>query len=158
MFKFLRSKAKIFYWVIAATFILFLFLGGLTGRGCQPPGSGKYEAGVIGSVNGTRIMSQEFEFTYRQQLAQMRQGANTRDLTSNQYASARQMAWDYMVRNIIIEQAIQEYDIMVSDEEVLDTFQNNPPPELLAAYRDENGQVDLNRYFIHQQLMMKYLI
>ena len=41
MFKFLRSQAKIFYWVIAATFILFLFLGGMTGRGCQPPGAKK---------------------------------------------------------------------------------------------------------------------
>ena len=42
MFKFLRSQAKVFYWVIAGTFILFLFLGGMTGRGCQAPGTKKY--------------------------------------------------------------------------------------------------------------------
>ncbi|MBU8871911.1 MAG: SurA N-terminal domain-containing protein [Gemmatimonadales bacterium] len=151
MFKYLRSQAKIFYWVIAATFILFLFLGGMTGRGCQPPGADNYEAGVLGSVNGTKIMGQEYDYAYRQTLAQMRQGSSTRDLNANQYASARQMAWDYMVRDILLDQAIQEFGITVTDEEVLDTFQNNPPPELLNSYVDENGQVDLNRYFADLQ-------
>lgn len=152
MFKFLRSKAKVFYWVIAATFILFLFLGGMTSnRGCQPSGSNRMEAGVLGSVNGVNITGQEYDYTYRQTLAQMRQGAAGRELNPNQYASAREMAWDYMIRNILVEQALKEYDIKVTDQEVLDTFQNNPPPELLAAYRDELGQVDMNRYYADLQ-------
>jgi peptidyl-prolyl cis-trans isomerase D len=151
MFKFLRSQAKIFYWVIAATFILFLFLGGMTGRGCQPPGSNQLEAGVLGTVNGVNITGQEYDYTYRQTLAQMRQGAAARELNPNQFAQARDMAWDYMIRNILVEQAIEEYGIKVTDEEVLDTFQNNPPAELLAGYRNETGQVDMNRYYADLQ-------
>ena len=151
MFKYLRSQAKIFYWVIAATFILFLFLGGMTGRGCQPPGSDNLESGVIGTVNGTKIMGQDFEYAYRQMLAQMRQGSNSRELNANQYATARERAWEYMVRDVILEQAIKELSITVSDEEVIDVFQNNPPAELLAAYRDERGQVDYKRYYADLQ-------
>ena len=113
MFKLLRSRAKVFYWVIAITFILFLFLGGMTGRGCQPPGGNRYEAGVLGSVNGINITGQEYDYTYRQTLAQMRQGATSRELNPNQYASAKSMAWDYMVRNILIEEAIKEFDLFL---------------------------------------------
>ncbi len=90
MFKFLRSQAKLFYWVIAGTFILFLFLGGMTGRGCQAPGSASIEPGVVGSVNGDKIMSQQFDYAVRQQLALMRQQTNNQDLNANQYATASQ--------------------------------------------------------------------
>ena len=90
MFKFLRSQAKIFYWVIAATFILFLFLGGMTGRGCTAPGTRQAEPGVIGYVNGQQISAQQYEYAVRQQLNQMSQQAQGRDLNANQVALARE--------------------------------------------------------------------
>ncbi len=151
MFKFLRSQAKVFYWVIAASFILFLFLGGMTGRGCQAPGTKQYEAGVIGTVNGAKITTQQYDYGVRQQRAQMRQQAQNRDLTANQNALANQQAWDSLVQAAIFQQAIKEMGITVSDDEVLGVFENNPPPELLARYRDENGNVDINRYFADLQ-------
>jgi len=151
MFKFLRSQAKVFYWVIAATFILFLFLGGMTGRGCQAPGTKKFQAGVIGTVNGTDITGQQYDYAVRQQRGQMRQQAQNRELNANQNAAANQQAWDSLVQAAIFQQAIEERGITVSDAEVLSVFENNPPPELLAQYRDENGIVDMNRYFADLQ-------
>jgi len=151
MFKFLRSQAKVFYWVIAATFILFLFLGGMTGRGCQAPGTKRYEAGVVGTVNGAKITSQQYDYAVRQQTAQMRQRSQNRDLNANQFAAARQQAWDSMIQAAIFQQAIEERGIKISDDEVLSIFENNPPPELLAQYRDENGNVDMARYFADLQ-------
>ncbi|MFO7610515.1 MAG: peptidylprolyl isomerase [Candidatus Krumholzibacteriia bacterium] len=151
MFKLLRSKAKVFYWVIAGSFFLFLGLGGLTGRGCQAPGSNPYETGVIGSVNGRALSSQDYDFTVRQQTALMRQQTPGGELNANQYAAARERAWQEMVRNALVEEAIAKRKIKVSDQEVLDAFQNNPPMELLNAYRDENGAIDLERYFADLQ-------
>ncbi len=147
MFKFLRSQAKIFYWIIAGTFILFLFLGGMTGRGCQAPGSANIKPGVIGTVNGDQITGEQFDYAVRQQVAQMRQQAGNRDLNANQYAAANQQAWDALVRNLLIEQAVAARDIKISDDEVLDVFQNNPPAELLAQFRGEDGTVDMNAYY-----------
>ncbi|NCQ33819.1 hypothetical protein GW813_01830, partial [bacterium] len=69
MFKFLRSQAKVFYWVIAGSFVLFLALGGLTSRGCQAPGSHNYQPGVIGKVNGAKIMATDYDYTVRNQIA-----------------------------------------------------------------------------------------
>ncbi len=151
MFKFLRSQAKVFYWVIAATFILFLFLGGMTGRGCQAPGTKKIQAGVIGTVNGQDITAQQYDYAVRQQRAQMRQQGQNRELNANQMAAANQQAWDSMVQAAIFQQAIEEMGITVSDEEVLSVFESSPPPELLAQYRDEQGKVDMDRYFADLQ-------
>lgn len=151
MFKFLRSQAKIFYWVIAATFILFLFLGGLTGRGCQAPGVRHLEQGIIGSVNGITLSAQAYDNMVRQQTAAMRQQAAGNDLTSNQYAMARDRAWNALVQDAVIQAAVEDADIKVSDAEVLDIFQTNPPPELLSSYRNESGQVDIERYFADLQ-------
>lgn len=147
MFKLLRSKAKIFYWIIAGTFILFLFLGGMTGRGCQAPGTANIEPGVIGSVNGDKITGEQFDYAVRQQVTQMRQQGGNQDLNANQYAAANQQAWDALVRNLLIEQAVADRKIKVTDEEVLNVFQNNPPAELLAQFRTENGSVDMNAYY-----------
>ena len=151
MFKLLRSKAKIFYWVIAASFVLFLGLGGLTSRGCQAPGSGPSAAGVVGKVNGRPIAAQDYDYTVRQQTAALRQQIPGGDLNANQYATARERAWDMLVRNALLEQAIDDRGIEVSDAEVLDAFQNNPPMELLSAYRTEDGNIDLERYFADLQ-------
>lgn len=148
MFKILRSKAKIFYWVIAATFILFLFLGGMTSRGCNAPGtSGPDANAVIGSVNGDEITARQYDQMYRYYIQQLKQRAQGQPLNANQYATAGDQAWDNMVNSMLQEQAIEDLDIKVTDQEVLDTFTTDPPQELLQQYRQEDGSVDMNRYY-----------
>ncbi len=147
MFKFLRSQAKVFYWVIAGSFVLFLGLGGLTSRGCHAPGTQKYEPGVIGKVNGTKILAADYDDAVRQQVAYLRRQNPDRDLTADQYAMARQRAWDALVQNALVEQAIRKHKIKVSDQEVLDVLQHNPPQELLANFRDKDGKVNMDQYY-----------
>ena len=70
MFKFLRSKAKPFYWVIAASFIGFIFLawGMDYNSGQDGPNS---QNRVIGEVNGHSLTVQEYDFRYRDALTRM---------------------------------------------------------------------------------------
>lgn len=151
MFQFMRSRAKVFYWVIAASFLLFLALGGLTGRGCTAPGGKNVEMGVVGSVNGTKITAEAYDQAYRQQVAMMKQQAPDRDLNANQYAAAQEGAWDFAVQTALIDEAIAKRKIKVTDKEVLDAFRTNPPAELLAQYRTESGQIDMQRYYADLQ-------
>jgi peptidyl-prolyl cis-trans isomerase D len=153
MFKLLRSKAKVMYWFIAVTFLGFMAIGGMTSfnMSCLTGGPNMGDGTVVGSVNGQSISAQDYDFTVRQQTAVMRQQAPTGDLTANQYATARERAWDMLVRNALIEQAVADRKIKVSDQEVLDTFQNNPPMQLLDGYRDQNGAIDLERYYADLQ-------
>jgi peptidyl-prolyl cis-trans isomerase D len=152
MFKLLRSKAKFLYWFIAISFILFMGLTNMGGRGCQSSLQKGPEAGVIGSVNGSKILASEYDQYYRSLLAQMRQQSPTRDLNPNQYATAQQRAWDGLVRSRILDEAISEKKITVADDEVLDRFENNPPPQILANFRNpETGQIDMNSYYAELQ-------
>jgi hypothetical protein len=52
---------------------------------------------------------------------------------------------------VIVDQEIKQRKITVTEEEILDTFRNNPPPELLAGYVDESGQPDMARYYADLQ-------
>ncbi len=73
MFKLLRSKAKFIYWIIAASFILFIFLAwgaDFQGRGAR----GRPDAGiVVGQVNGSPITAQEWDQALQNYMARMRQ-------------------------------------------------------------------------------------
>lgn len=147
MFKLLRSKAKFLYWFIAISFILFMGVTNMGGQGCQDTLQKGPEAGVIGTVNGDRIFSQQYDQFYRSLLAQSRQQNNARDLNPNQYANAQQRAWDGLVRKLIMDQAIDQKKITVTDDEVLDRFENNPPPQLLSSFvNQETGTIDLDAY------------
>ncbi|MBK8166012.1 MAG: peptidylprolyl isomerase [bacterium] len=144
MFQFLRSRAKLFYWVIALSFLAFVYLG-FGDAGCNR-GGGQIASGVIGSVNGRQITAEDFENTVRQQVAMMRQQSPDRELNANQYAAAQDRAWESLVQQTIIDKAIADAKLKVTDQELLDRFLNDPPAEILQQYRDENGQIDIARY------------
>jgi peptidyl-prolyl cis-trans isomerase D len=146
MFKFLRSKAKIFYWVIAAAFILFIFLAwgmDVTGR---RGGRTSRDTGLVGSVDGLPITAYEYDRAYQDYLARMRQQNPDRELTANQRAGAAQQVWDAMVRDRIAEAEVRRLDLKATDDEILDILYNDPPPELLAQFKDEQGNPDLAAY------------
>lgn len=144
MFQFLRSRAKLFYWVIALSFLAFVYLG-FGDAGCNR-GGGQMASGVIGSVNGRQITAEDFENTVRQQVAMMRQQAPDREINANQYATAQDRAWESLVQQMIIDKAIADAKLKVTDQELLDRFLNDPPVEILQQYRDESGQIDIARY------------
>ncbi len=146
MFKFLRSNAKFFYWVIAATFIAFIFVAwgmDVAGGG----GAAGPAIGSIGSVDGVDISAQQYEMAVQQIQAGMRRNNPDRPLTANQVALAREQAWDQVVRETILYKEIAKRNLTVTDAEVLRIFKESPPPEILAAFADETGQPDLQAYY-----------
>ncbi len=145
MFKFLRSNAKFFYWIIAATFIAFIFVA--WGMDVAGSGSGPNRgATVIGSVNGVDIPAQQYEMAVRQLQANMTQNNPDRALNANQVALTRDQAWDQMVREVILLEELDRRDLKVTDDEVRRIFTENPPPALLQAFVDENGEPDMQAY------------
>ncbi|HPF35897.1 MAG TPA: peptidylprolyl isomerase [Candidatus Krumholzibacteria bacterium] len=144
MFKLLRSRAKFFYWIIALTFILFTFV--VWGAQCNQTPRQVSETRAVGKVNGEEITWQEYDTTQRNLMAQMRQGSQGRPVTANMRAQAMQNAWDQLVDAKIVNQAIDARGLQASDAEVLDMMKNNPPMEVLAQYRDQQGNVDMDAY------------
>lgn len=145
MFKFLRSNAKFFYWVIAATFIAFIFVAwGMDMSGSPAPG----RAGQpVGAVGGVEIPASVYDSTVREIQAQMRRNLPDGNLTNNQVAMAREQAWEQIVRDRIMAAEIEERGLAVTDQEILHIFQESPPPEILQAFVGENGQPDMQAYY-----------
>jgi peptidyl-prolyl cis-trans isomerase D len=148
MFKFLRSKAKVFYWVIAASFVVALGLGlGFGGsRGRRGP---RQDPNFVGSVNGVPISAMEWDSRLQQQLAQVRQQNSDRELTANQRAAAIQQVWDGMVRERIEQGEIARLKLTATKQDILHILRNEPPPELLSLprYQDENGNPNIEAYY-----------
>ncbi len=143
MFKLLRSNAKFFYWIIAGSFVLFIFLAwGMQYSGRQTGGGPR----DVGSINGQKISAEEWDSTYQRYMAYMRQQAPDRTLTPNQMAQASENIWQQLLRMKLEAAEIDDRGIKVSDQDILDVLRNNPPAELLQQYVDENGQVDREAY------------
>ncbi len=155
MFEMLRSKAKIFYWVIAVSFILFgvVFSYGGATSGCQSDsGNNPQNVGLVGKVNGAELTGSQYENMYARIMEYNRAQSQGREINANQVAGARQQAWDQLVRLQLQTQAIADNKIEVSNAEILARFENNPPPALLQNYRDpETGAVDIQKYYADLQ-------
>ena len=102
MFKFLRSNAKFFYWVIAGTFVAFIFLA----WGMDVAGGGGMGAGrapdAIGEVNGMPLRAWQYEQAVQDLQQTYRRNAPNLELTANQLALVRDQAWDRLVRDAIL--------------------------------------------------------
>lgn len=147
MFKFLRSNAKFFYWIIAATFIAFIFVAwGMDVAGSGGGGGRNRGAAVVGQVNGVDIPAQRYEMAVRQLQANMTQNNPDRALNQNQVALTREQAWEQMIREVILREELARRDIVVTDGEVRRIFAESPPPEILQAFTDENGVPDMQAY------------
>jgi len=145
MFKFLRSNAKFFYWVIAATFIAFIFLAwgmdmsGSAGRGPS--------TNAVGSVNGADISAYYYEQVVQNLTANYRRQSPDRPLTANQVSMAREQAWEQIVRDAILEQEVNRRGLTVSDDEIIRIFKESPPPQILQYFVDESGRPDIEAYY-----------
>jgi peptidyl-prolyl cis-trans isomerase D len=151
MFKFLRSRAKVFYWVIAATFIAFIFLAWgmdvMGGRGGRSGRGAGQASNAVGSVNGVEITYPQYEQTIRNLESNMKYRNPNLEMNDNQRAMLREQAWDQVVRSVLVDQELARLGLTVTDEEIVDIFKRNPPAEILQAYVDSTGRPNLNAYY-----------
>ena len=145
MFKFLRSNAKFFYWIIAATFVAFIFLA--WGMDIAGGGSSGGNRGAVGAVDGVEISAWSFERAVQEIQAGMRRQQADGNLTTNQIALSRDQAWEQLVRQQILTAEVRRRGLTVSDREIERIFRESPPPEITAAFTDEQGQVDMQAYY-----------
>jgi parvulin-like peptidyl-prolyl isomerase len=145
MFKFLRSNAKFFYWIIAGTFIAFIFVA----WGMDVAGSRGMRQGTtsVGAVNGVEISGFAYDRAVREMQASMRSNAPDQPITANQAAIAQEQAWEQLVRERLMLEEIERLGLGVTDEEILQIFRESPPPEILQAFVGEDGVPDMQAYY-----------
>lgn len=116
--------------------------------------SGTNEA--FAKINSREISYQEFEKIVQQQIEQMRQQNQGKDVDEATVNQIREQVWNSLISQTISQQAIEKYGIKVSDKEILDWIYNRPeslPEPIKKNFMDSTGV--FNTGFYQQALTMK---
>lgn len=143
MMQSMRGKAgKVLGFIFALAFVGWMFfeLGlDVTGRGNNT------NANELGRVNGEPVLNQQFQAAYQELSQQAQQGGG--QISAEQRRELEQAAWDRVVNQILIQQAIRDRGIRATDQEVRLAALNNPHPALMQNELFlTNGQFDLAKY------------
>jgi|HubBroStandDraft_6_1064221.scaffolds.fasta_scaffold41021_1 peptidyl-prolyl cis-trans isomerase D len=139
----MRANAKyIWYFVVAAFIIGFLLYqtSGLAGRTKNTAST------TVFSVNGQDITYIQWSNATQRRYQEAQQRAG-RALTLDEQKELEQQTYDEMVSDILLEQEYQKRGIGVSDEEIREAAQTNPPQAFLQAPElQTDGRFDPEKY------------
>ena len=145
MLQSMRSAAK-YIWIAVAIF----FVGGfllLDTSGLLGAGSGGITNGTtVASVNGRDIPYQTY-FAATQNLAQQEEQQRGRALSLDERRQTDSAAFEQLVSDIVLQQEIRRRGITVTEDEIVQAAQFNPPPQLLQSPElQTEGRFDPDKY------------
>ncbi len=125
----MRDHAHVFIIAFVVIFVAFWVVSDLDVSSIM---QGSYNE--IGNINGQPITYQDFQARVEQVAEQRRQQNEGKDLSENDYTSIREQVWNDFVTQGVIENAIEEFNITVSDQEITDWIRGSNPPQQLTQY------------------------
>jgi peptidyl-prolyl cis-trans isomerase D len=139
----MRSSAKYIWWIIVVVFVgVFLFTetSGLLGR------SRITTSTAVAKVNGDEIPYTTWLQAAQQRIQQEQQGRG-RSLTLDEEEQIRNDVFDQLVQSVLLDQEYKHRGIRVTNEEIVQAAQFNPPPQFLQAPEFQtDGRFDLEKY------------
>lgn len=138
----MRENTKWIMLVTALAFVaLMVFEWGMDVTGRSAGGVGE-----IGRVNGTPVYYDEYLAVYRNLYDQV-QLQQEEPITSQQVSEMEDAAFDEVVNAILVRQELERRGIRVTDEEVRQAAQFNPPPQFAQNPGFlTDGQFDFQKY------------
>ncbi len=138
----MRDNAHWFIIAFAVVFILFWVISDVD-VGSVLRGSSNH----VGVVDGKPITYQEFTGIVERVAESQRKQSGGKDLEENQIASIREQVWSDYIQRAVIERAVKELGITVSDKEITDWVRSENPPEAIAQYfKDSTGHFNRDNY------------
>ena len=135
------SVGKVLGVVFSGALLFWMFFELGLGAG----GGSTARAGEIGSVNGEPVKYPVYQAAYQELLQQAQQGGN--QVTADQRRELEDAAWRRVVDEMLVQQAIQDRGIRVTDAEVKQAALWNPHPSLMQnELFQTNGQFDITKY------------
>ncbi|MCF8355354.1 MAG: peptidylprolyl isomerase [Melioribacteraceae bacterium] len=100
---------------------------------------------IIGSIEGEDISYQEFAQRVEQERQNLAQSGQ--ELDESQMDAFRGQVWDLMINQKLVQEKMDEFNIIVTDEEVREALLGPNPPEFIKQYfRDSTGTFDRTAY------------
>ncbi len=141
MMRQMREATKPIMLLAAIAFVaLMVFEWGMDASGRSSGGPGE-----IGSVNGDPVMYDQYMAAYRQLYDQV-QRSQEEMISSQQNKEIEDAAFDEVVNQLLILQELRARGITVTDREISEAAQYNPPDYLRPQFVTESGTLDLQSY------------
>ncbi len=145
----LRDRMHVVLWALLALFVLSMTVGGLVGGaniidqllGRISPSE------AIGAVNGELITPDQFNQAVNARVEAVRNSGG--EISDQQMEAIREEVWNAFIEERLTAQAIDDLDIRVTDDEIIDHLENNPPIDIQRLFY-ANNQFDKDTY--HQAL------
>jgi len=139
----MRSAAKYIWIFIVIVFVgVFLFTetSGLLGRAPVTTGT------AVAEVNGDDIPYTTW-FQASQQRIQQEQEGRGRSLSLDEEEQIRNDVFDQLVQSVLLDQEYKRRGIRVTDEEIVQAAQFQPPPQFMQSPEFQtDGRFDLEKY------------
>src|SRR5881394_2607033 len=119
MLRTMRANAKWVFYILAASFVLWLAIGQVM-QILQPSGN------VVLRVNGREVQVTTYQQRLQSALELYRQQTGTTSLTRED----EQQVTNQLIQEILLQQEYGRLGIRVSDEEIIDAARTSPPPEV----------------------------
>ncbi|HEX9934021.1 MAG TPA: peptidylprolyl isomerase [bacterium] len=127
----LRKYMRHIMWIVAIAFVATIIfswgMGGFKKRGVPT------ESGLVGVVNGRKIMYQEFAAALDEEYKRVRETENVEELSEYQRGSIRDQVWNNMIREIVMADEVKKLGVKVTPEEIAFYVRNNPPPDVRSS-------------------------
>ena len=142
MMRQMRENTK---WIMLVTAIAFVGLM-VFQWGMDITGRSGLSIAEIGSVNGTPVLYDAFNQTYRSLFDQV-QASQEDPVTSQQDSDIEDAAWDEVVNQVLIQQELRRRGIVVTNEELLTAARFSPPPQFQTSPAFQtDGLFDIQKY------------
>lgn len=136
--------------IVAVAFILG-FLGSelwsLIARQGGESGQAQDNRGLIGEIGDHEVTPEEYRAALSYITDKYKTENRLRDLTNEDYANIEQQTWRFLVTELTWNKALKDARITITQDEVLQIMQANPPEELRSnPDLQKDGQFDQQKY------------
>lgn len=118
----MRQNTKTVLWIVIVAFVGLIVVA----WGMNYTRTGGREAGVIGKIDGVRVTVTEYSDELRNQRAAYYEEKGRRS-SAQAESELDQKAWDTVVQNHMLSEALRRENLFVTDDEVLLELRTNPP-------------------------------
>jgi len=140
----IRSNTHVILWILILAFVgLIVFEWGAS---FSFSGGGQRQPQNIAVINGEKITPQEYFQILENQYASAREQSGG-SLTEQQRDQIQQQLWEQLVTETLVQQAVEDHNIIITDQDIMRELRTNPPEMLqsVEAFQTD-GSFDRQKY------------
>jgi parvulin-like peptidyl-prolyl isomerase len=136
----LRKNQKFIIWIVAIVFIVGMAIMGVTGIFTR-------KSDVVGVIDGTKVTYAMFQEELQANIENYRRQNPDAEISQDMVSQLSDQTWQRMVQRIVLGKQIKKLRVKVTDDDILNEMQNNPPQELMQnPSLQTNGRFDRKKY------------